>query len=59
MIEDALAGVAAGKTADIRVVANPDRRFVDPGEYERQADCILDNLSAITTLIRGCRTRAD
>src|SRR5215813_9909166 len=35
-------GVPAGKTADIRVVAIPDRRFVHPGEFERQADCVLD-----------------
>ena len=30
VIEDSLAGIAAGKAANMRVAAIPDRRFVDP-----------------------------
>ena len=48
MIEDALAGVAAGKTADIRVVANPDRRFVDPASMK-------DKPIAFSTIFRQLR----
>ena len=32
VIEDSLAGIAAGKAANMRVAAIPDRRFVDPRE---------------------------
>ena len=50
-IEDALAGVAAAKAANIRVAAIPDTRFVDPKEYEKEADYVLKNLSEIPALI--------
>src|SRR5882757_2177294 len=52
VIEDALAGVAAAKAANMRVVAIPDTRFVDPREYEMKADYVLESLSEIPTLIR-------
>ena len=52
VIEDALAGIAAAKAADMRVAAIPDRRFVDPREYEMKADYILGSLSEIPALIR-------
>jgi HAD superfamily hydrolase (TIGR01509 family) len=51
-VEDALAGVAAAKAANMRVAAIPDTRFVDPHEYEKEADYILGSLSDITALIR-------
>ena len=51
MIEDALAGVAAAKAANIRVAAIPDTRFTDPKEYEKEADYVLKNLSEIPALI--------
>ena len=51
-IEDALAGVAAAKAANMRVAAIPDTRFVDPGEYKKEADYVLGSLSEIPALIR-------
>jgi HAD superfamily hydrolase (TIGR01509 family) len=53
VIEDALSGIAAAKAAHMRVVAIPDRRFVDPREYEKQADYVLRDLSEIPPLIRS------
>jgi len=52
VIEDSLAGIAAGKSAKMRVAAIPDRRFVDPQEYEKEANYVLGSLSEITALIR-------
>ena len=52
VIEDALAGIAAGKAANMRVAAIPDTRFVDPREYEMKADYVLESLSEIPDLIR-------
>jgi len=52
VIEDALTGVAAAKAANMRVAAIPDRRFVDPREYEKEADYVLGSLSEIPGLIR-------
>jgi HAD superfamily hydrolase (TIGR01509 family) len=51
VIEDALAGVAAAKAANMRVAAIPDTRFVDPREYEMKADYVLGSLSEIPGLI--------
>jgi HAD superfamily hydrolase (TIGR01509 family) len=52
VIEDALAGVAAAKAANMRVAAIPDTRFVDPREYENEADYVIGSLSEIPDLIR-------
>jgi HAD superfamily hydrolase (TIGR01509 family) len=52
VIEDSLAGIAAGKSANMRVAAIPDRRFVDPGEYDKEANYVLGSLSEIPALIR-------
>ena len=52
VIEDALPGVAAAKAANMRVAAIPDTRFVDPREYEKEADYVLGSLSEIPDLIR-------
>jgi HAD superfamily hydrolase (TIGR01509 family) len=51
VIEDSLAGMAAGKAANMRVAAIPDRRFVDPQAYEKKADYVLGSLSEIPNLI--------
>ena len=52
IIEDALSGVTAGKAAKMRVAAIPDMRFVDPREYEKEADYVLGSLSEIPALVR-------
>ena len=59
VIEDSLAGIAAGKAANMRVAAIPDRRFVDPREYETQADYVLGSLSEIPALIRRVNAAAN
>ena len=51
VIEDAVSGVLAAKAARMRVAAIPDTRFVDPHEYEKEADYVLATLSEIPTLI--------
>jgi HAD superfamily hydrolase (TIGR01509 family) len=51
VIEDSLSGVAAGKAAGMRVAAIPDRRFVDPRDYEDAADDVLVDLSEIPSLL--------
>jgi beta-phosphoglucomutase-like phosphatase (HAD superfamily) len=55
VIEDALTGVAAAKAANMRVAAIPDTRFMDPQEYEEEADYVLGSLSEIPDLIRRIR----
>jgi HAD superfamily hydrolase (TIGR01509 family) len=51
VIEDSLSGIAAAKAAHMRVAAIPDRRFVDPEYYEKQADYLLNDLSEIPALV--------
>ena len=58
VIEDALAGVAAAKAANMRVAAIPDTRFVDPREYEKEADYVLRSLPEIPALIRRVNAAA-
>jgi HAD superfamily hydrolase (TIGR01509 family) len=55
VVEDALPGVAAAKAAKMRVAAIPDCRFVDPREYEKQADYVLNSLKELPALIRKQR----
>jgi len=58
VIEDALAGVAAAKAANMRVAAIPDTRFVDQREYEKEANYVLRELSDIPALIRRVNGRS-
>ena len=58
VIEDALSGVAAAKAANMRVAAIPDMRFVDPREYEKEANYVLGTLSEIPALIRRVNSSA-
>jgi HAD superfamily hydrolase (TIGR01509 family) len=55
VIEDALSGIAAAKAAKMRVAAIPDRRFVDPAEYKKQADYVLDGLTELPALVARIR----
>jgi HAD superfamily hydrolase (TIGR01509 family) len=52
VVEDALPGVAAAKAANMRVAAIPDKRFVDPREYEKKADYVLSSLKELPALVR-------
>jgi HAD superfamily hydrolase (TIGR01509 family) len=52
VVEDALPGVAAAKAAKMRVAAIPDRRFVNPLEYEKKADYVLNSLKQLPALVR-------
>jgi mannitol-1-/sugar-/sorbitol-6-/2-deoxyglucose-6-phosphatase len=51
VVEDALAGIAAAKAANMRVAAIPDTRFVDPRLYTKEADYLLCDLSEIPALL--------
>jgi HAD superfamily hydrolase (TIGR01509 family) len=52
VVEDALPGVAAAKAANMRVAAVPDRRFVDPREYDKEVDYVLGSLKELPALVR-------
>ena len=52
VIEDALSGIAAAKAAQMRVAAIPDTRFVDPSDYQKEADYVLSSLKEIPALVR-------
>jgi HAD superfamily hydrolase (TIGR01509 family) len=52
VVEDALPGVAAAKAANMRVAAIPDTRFVNPREYEKEADYVLNSLKELPALVR-------
>ena len=43
---------AAAKAAKMRVAAIPDRRFVDPREYEKKADYVLGSVKELPQLVR-------
>jgi beta-phosphoglucomutase-like phosphatase (HAD superfamily) len=52
VVEDALSGVAAAKSAGMPVAAIPDRRFVDPRAYEKEAEYVLSSLTELPALAR-------
>jgi HAD superfamily hydrolase (TIGR01509 family) len=55
VIEDSLSGIAAAKAANMCVAAIPDARFVDPHDYEQQADYVLSSLEKISSLVKAGR----
>jgi HAD superfamily hydrolase (TIGR01509 family) len=52
VVEDALPGVAAARAAKMRVAAIPDRRFVDPRDYEKETNYVLNSLKELPALVR-------
>jgi HAD superfamily hydrolase (TIGR01509 family) len=56
VVEDALSGIAAAKAAKMRVAAIPDTRFVNPHDYEQEADYVLGSFSEIPALIHSVET---
>jgi HAD superfamily hydrolase (TIGR01509 family) len=55
VVEDALAGIAAGKAAGMRVVAIPDERFMDLSLYPGGADFQLNALEEVPGLVKQLR----
>ncbi|MBW3637276.1 MAG: HAD family phosphatase [Armatimonadetes bacterium] len=53
VIEDALAGLQAGRATGATTVAIPDARWLDPKLFEGQADHIVGELSEIVPLVRS------
>ena len=50
VVEDAVAGVQAGKSAQMRVAAIPDLHYVDISDYIGFADFVLNNLEELPAL---------
>lgn len=53
VVEDALAGLEAGRAAGAVTVAIPDARWLDPALFEGQADYIVSDLRAMLVLVRS------
>jgi HAD superfamily hydrolase (TIGR01509 family) len=55
VVEDALAGIQAGKSAGMTVAAIPDPRFSDVSLFPEKADYILNRLGELTDLVDTLR----
>lgn len=53
VVEDALAGLEAGRSAGATTLAIPDARWLDPALFEGQADYIVADLRAMFALVRS------
>ena len=51
VVEDSLAGVQAGKSAEMLVAAIPDEAFADRRDYQGRADFILNNLGEVLGVV--------
>lgn len=59
VVEDALAGLQAGRAANCRTVAIPDARWLDPEAFVDKCDFRLESLGELGGLVRSLRPRAD
>jgi HAD superfamily hydrolase (TIGR01509 family) len=55
VVEDALAGIEAGKSAGMKVAAIPDARFMDLSLYPGGADFLLNELGELPDLVASLR----
>ncbi|BCM90500.1 hexitol phosphatase B [Abditibacteriota bacterium] len=55
VVEDALAGLQAGRSAGCQTVAIPDARWLDPKEFEGKADFQIENISELLELVSRLR----
>ena len=53
VVEDALAGLQAGRSAGAFTIAIPDARWLDPQLFEGCADAIVPNLGEVLPLVRS------
>ncbi|PQV64996.1 pseudouridine-5'-monophosphatase/sugar-phosphatase [Abditibacterium utsteinense] len=53
VVEDALAGLEAGRGAGATTVAIPDARWMDPALFQGQADYIVAELREVLPLVRS------
>ncbi len=51
VVEDALAGLQAGRSAGCQTVAIPDARWLDPGEFAGKADFQIAALGDLLTVV--------
>jgi HAD superfamily hydrolase (TIGR01509 family) len=58
VIEDALAGLQAGRSAGATTIAIPDARWLDPKLFEGEADYIVGNLNEVLPLVRSLLPKA-
>ena len=57
VVEDALAGLQAGRAAGARTVAMPDPRWLDPAQFEGQCDFLIDNLGELMPIVEKLRAQ--
>lgn len=53
VVEDALAGLQAGRGAGAKTIAIPDARWLDPKLFEGEADYIVKELGDVVPLVRS------
>lgn len=59
VIEDALAGLEAGRAAGARTVALPDARWLDVAQFEGKSDFAIEELSELVPLVQRLMAQAE